>query len=411
MIQRAGFVVVAPLLFGGVAQAGETAPVAPPPARIPTYTFTPIGTLPGYERAWVHDINDSGAVVGTAFRTVFRDVLYIERRAFFFTDGILTDLGTSEFSSEAEGINNLGFIVGNDRDQENFPYAFLFDGRQLIQVFDCCRAVDINDQNQVVVYIGGQSLLWEDGTITDLGTFDPLHPWTEAVAINNSRQVVGKSQVWWPVWPYFRNFAFLWENGIMTQLPVLIDGPSSAVAINDVAEIIGYSDGQHVIWRNGVVELLNEEPYNLVGGAVTLNNHGDMAGGANPPGDETPVYATVWRQGSTYNLNQLVPPGTTWHLEIVKAMNDRGDIAGEGFPPEYYPPLWWAKAFVLHPIDSDVNDDGQVFLSDYRQLHFCLGGPGESPTPSCGMLDLDHDGDVDFIDYRSLELAFLPSQP
>lgn len=113
---------MAPVLF-----AGEGPPVAPPPARISTYTFIPIGTLPGYEQAFVNDINNAGQVVGTARRISFGPDPVVEEQAYFFQNGVLGDIGTSALHSGAEAINGLGHIVGYDDDAQSSQVAILVD--------------------------------------------------------------------------------------------------------------------------------------------------------------------------------------------------------------------------------------------------------------------------------------------
>lgn len=86
-------------------------------------------------------------------------------------------------------------------------------------------AMGINDFGQVV---GGDSsghaYLWENGTKTDLGL-------GFAYAINNSGQIlINKGDE-----------AFLYDNGIMTELPDLGGGATEGFDMNDSGQIIGMS--------------------------------------------------------------------------------------------------------------------------------------------------------------------------
>src|SRR5258708_1636142 len=86
-------------------------------------------------------------------------------------------------------------------------------------------------------------------TITDLGTL-PGNTSSQAMDINDKGQVVGQS------WGSSGSYAFLWQNGTMTQLPVSASASSSiAFGINNNGQITGqiqYPDRPDaVIWDNG----------------------------------------------------------------------------------------------------------------------------------------------------------------
>src|SRR5215211_5122081 len=77
---------------------------------------------------------------------------------------------------------------------------------------------DLNEAGQVVgtfVNAAGQSraFLWDDGVLTDLGTLGGDSSW--AGGLNDAGQVVGYSRV---APGSTATDAFLWENGVMTGL-------------------------------------------------------------------------------------------------------------------------------------------------------------------------------------------------
>lgn len=86
--------------------------------------------------------------------------------------------------------------------------------------------------------------------MTDLGTLGGGHSY--ATAINNHGQVVG-----YTVGSDDGDHAFLWEDGVMVQLPSLGGDWSGATDITDAGTIVGASsatpggDLRAVVWTRG----------------------------------------------------------------------------------------------------------------------------------------------------------------
>ena len=119
-------------------------------AEAVSYTITDLGTLDGH--SWYPAaINNSDQIVGCSDNN----------QAVLWQNGTITDLGTGS----AYAINNSGQIVGEFYGQnEEFFY-----GQN-----DTCPgflAYAINDSSQVVGEGSGNlAYLWQNGTLTDLGT-------------------------------------------------------------------------------------------------------------------------------------------------------------------------------------------------------------------------------------------------
>jgi probable HAF family extracellular repeat protein len=93
------------------------------------------------------------------------------------------------------------------------------------------------------------------------------------------------------------NHAFLWTNGVMTDLGTLGGVNSEALSINATGQIVGDAD-------TGA---------GRVAGAFYTNTH-----------------AFLWSSGVMKDLNQLIPPGSGWFLAAATPINDSGQIVGVG---------------------------------------------------------------------------------
>jgi probable HAF family extracellular repeat protein len=163
--------------------------------------------------------------------------------------GILpgTNSNTSAFS-----INEAGQIVGASWTPDGDYHACLWENGTITDLgtlpgYSGSSAYAINEAGQIVGSSGTggsddhwHACLWEDGTITDLGTL-PGAERSAAYGVNNSGQIVG----WSDVEP-FGQHACLWEDGTITDLGTLSASPwecncSIAEDISDLGQIVGSS--------------------------------------------------------------------------------------------------------------------------------------------------------------------------
>lgn len=231
------------------------------------------------------DINSYGRIVGSA--NFASDEL--ASLAFVFENGKLTNLGTIPGGnrSEAVAVNECGQVVGS---AQNFqtgdpPFTpFLWEGGALIPL-DLPfgpegRASDINDNGQVVGWMGNGILLdshgyiWEAGVVTDLGV-PPGAFAAEAVAINNAGQVLIKGRFQDNATSPVLFKSFLWDDGQWTDIGLLPGfDRCTGIDLNDSAQIVGYcqhSSGTGIMgffWQDGEMIPVTDLDLSIPGGAA-----------------------------------------------------------------------------------------------------------------------------------------------
>jgi probable HAF family extracellular repeat protein len=163
-------------------------------------------------------------------------------------------------------------------------------------------ALGVNDDGQVVGASGDcaafnpnllfplqaiHALLWEHGTVTDLGNLGGTgHAFGNvALSLNSKGHVVGNSDVTGDA----ANHAFLWtkETGMQDLGTLPGDFVSAGLGINDSDDIVGVS---------------LDANFNL---RAYLRTHGHM-----------------------YELNKLIPENSALALMVACSINDRGEIIG-----------------------------------------------------------------------------------
>ncbi len=223
---------------------------------------------------------------------------------FLWQNGVISSLPTLGGNNGlAAEINNRGQVVGDTENTTPDPtcvapqvFQFepvLWEKGKIQQQFPTVSgdpdgvANGINDAGQAAGASGNcttafHAVLWENGTVTDLGNLGGTMN-NFAVDINNQGQVVGQSDLPGDT----THHAFLWQHHAMTDLGTLPgDVASFADGLNNKGQVVGFSTDasgnmRAFLWQNGVMTDLNTlvppgSPFLLA--ALNINSRGEIAG-------------------------------------------------------------------------------------------------------------------------------------
>jgi len=350
--------------------------------RFPRYIVQDLGTLGG-PYSFSYNLNDEGAVSGgSATATQDGDpsqlIINAPQTAFLWDHGHLRNLGTLGGPDSAGAAANLSGLVVIDSETANLSrqgedvcafgtnlqcLAAIWKKGQLSRLSllpggNNSYALDVNDLGQIVGFSDTdvydtdcaaartagfrfQAVIWEPGgRIRQLA---PLNGDTVAYSfgINNRGQVVGNSGVCanttpppYPSAPH----AVLWEHDRMpVDVGSGLGGPAGASAINERGDVSGTYFGangpQAFVWTP---ETHKAVPLGLPDGFVaavnpcckTINDRREIVGFM-LDGDFN-THAFLWKDGVMVDLNELIPKGSPWTLQLAAGINASGQIAGQG---------------------------------------------------------------------------------
>jgi probable HAF family extracellular repeat protein len=338
---------------------------------LPEYEIINLGVLLEGGESQAFAINNLGQVVGCV-----ADTSNSAPHAFLWDNGVMQEL--ADYKTYAFAINDSCQIVGWSMGSQGHTYPFIWENGTMTELAGGKGgAYAINNNDQVVGRSDStypQACIWENGLIATLGS-GTFHAW----GINESCQIVGSA-----------GQAFLWENNIVTNLGTLpgYDHSSRATAINNLGQVVGYSTCERedpdfpweydwyshaFLWKNGVFTDLGtlggEES-----GAFAINDDGQIVGWADSEdGDRC---AFVWANGVMLDLNTLIPQESDWYLNSANGINNKGQIVGTGYINGQ------RLGFLLNPIppipaEINIAPDTLNLSSSGKWISCCIWLPEE----------------------------------
>lgn len=326
-------------------------------AQATAYTVTDLGQTPGATGGtFVGDINDRAQVAASS---LFLNPFHFQ--GFLWQNGNITPLpslgGTSTFAS---GINQLGDIAGTaSLPGDTVDHAVLWHQTQPIDLNTLGGANSganaLNELGQVTgeseIIISGATVnhafLWQRGAMSDLQTLGGDNSF--GFAVNDRGQVTGQSDVTTVLDPNFgipSFHGFFWHDGQLVDLGPVFGGNFNYGQDINHRVIVGAADlpgdlaSHGFVWQNGVVTDLGTIPGDTSSAALATNDSGQIVGISAlvtgdffaPPVNEfaCPCHAALWANGTAVDLNTLIPANSGWQLILALAINDRGQIIGQG---------------------------------------------------------------------------------
>ena len=277
-----------------------------------------LGTLGG-NNSLAFAVNDWGQVVGEAANAIPDDYAfglpYIaassfpvaqQARAFLWQNGTMHDLGTLGGNDAAAGlVNDLGQVAG-------ISYTN-------------------STPNPTTDLPTLHPFFWQNGRMVDIGSLGGTYGY--ANWLNHWGQVVGVSyltgdQTFHP---------FLWNAGALRDLGTLGGSVGVANWVNDLGQVVGWANLQGdqanhgFLWSGGRKVDLGVVSGDACSTATSINLTGQIVGasGTCAPYYES-LHAFLWENGTIYDLNTLIPPGSGLSLTDVFDINNFGEITGQG---------------------------------------------------------------------------------
>ena len=296
-----------------------------------------LGTFGG-NHSFSSAVNSRGEVDGVALNTIpdpYGSVFFMpgatQSRAFRWT--------------QSQGLQDLGTLGGPDSG------AFLINENGQISGWSFTNST----VNSTTGFPTLDPFFWENGKMLDMGTLGGVLG--RSFALNNRGQVAGFSDLAGDQSCH----PFLWDqSGGMKDLGTLGGDSGLAYFVNDAGEVVGSANvtgafgcdngaqNHAFLWRNGVMTDLGAPDGDTCSGAVAINSKGQIVGG----GDDCNgglLHAFLSEDGGpAVSLDTLIPSNLGLQLMYGVYINDAGEIASVGAISNGD-----IRAFVLIPCDEN----------------------------------------------------------
>ncbi|HBY62405.1 MAG TPA: hypothetical protein DEH78_21490 [Solibacterales bacterium] len=273
----------------------------------PIYRITDLGTLPGGQSV-ATGISPGGAAAGWSLNAAYEDTAVL-----FGASG---GLG----GGRAQGVNDSGAVIGTAYGPDG-PRATVWSNGGATPLSDReSYGMAINASGQAAGSVDGQAFVFSNGAIRAINVGGM---WSSAYGINNTGWVVGTVET---AGGQFRGFLALPGGGVVSNIG------NYAMAVSDSGHVAGHARAangwlQAFVWQNGVLT-----PIGTLGGLMSFGygvNGSGWTVGYSEKADGA-IAAFLYRDGVLYDLNALVPELNGWFLQTAYAINGTGQIVGSG---------------------------------------------------------------------------------
>lgn len=318
--------------------------LAAAPSLAASYSVLDLQTLPGTDRSSATALNDLGQVVGACTLELGSGTLYAFRTAPNSAINPITDGIGQPTGSIAYAINNNGQVAGSyfnsgyNRGFRTAPNAPIVPATDDLGDFGgpVTIAYGLNASGQTTGYSTTGTAFRSFRTdanspISPTDNLDSLGV-SHIAGINDLGQVIGYYGL-----AAFRTGPNQPINLATNALGSLGGGGTQPFAINNSGQVVGSSFpsvGLYHAFRtaaNASINPLTDDLGTLGGGssgAWGINAAGEVVGSALTTAGE--AHAFIYDATGMHDLNELIPDGSGWTLVTATAINNVGQIAGEG---------------------------------------------------------------------------------
>jgi probable HAF family extracellular repeat protein len=296
-----------------------------------TYKLTQIGTNNSTTSTFVTGMNDEGALGLTVSSGSNTNV-------FLWRHGTTTNIGGLSASApfvEGGALNDLVQVVGSTPSpQSGDSVGFVWQLGRATQLPSPANSVAVfTSAINLLGQIAGQAydenfishaVVWNRGQVSILPGL-PNSQFTEPVGINLQGEIAGVS--------YDENevpSAVIWRKGVLTV--ALADAMPNG--LNDLGQIVGFSNGAPFIWEASTVTLLPLIGSGAEGAAEAINDWGQIVGSQTTSTGTTEAVLWQGSGASVVNLNTLVSKSDPLRPYVTLAsgtlINNLGQIVATG---------------------------------------------------------------------------------